>query len=252
MEYILEAQPRERGNPRELRRKGLIPGVVYGPGVNVPVVFRQKDLEELLHKITRSSRIKLNLNGQTLDTFIKEIQYDALTDRVIHIDLYKPPAAKPIKLRVPLVIRGEAKGRHAGGVLQQIRDVIEIKGLPERIPEKIELNVTELDIGEAIHVKALKLEGVEVLTPPDSPLVTVAAPRKEEEVAPAVGAAVPGAEAAPGEAVPAAEGAPAAAPEAGAAKAAGEAKPEAKAKEAKPQEAAKPKEAKPTKETKKK
>ena len=239
MEYTLEAQPRERGNPRELRRKGLIPGVVYGPGINVPVVFKQKDLEELLHKITRSSRIKLNLNGQTLDTFIKEIQRDALTDRLIHIDLYKPPAAKPIKLRVPLVIRGEAKGRHAGGVLQQLREVIEIKGLPERIPEKIEINVTDLDIGDAIHASALKLEEVEILTPPDSPLVTVVAPRKEEELAPAVAAAVPGAEAAPGEAVPAAEGAPAAtAPEAGT-KAAGVAKPEAKAKEAKPQETAK-------------
>lgn len=234
MEYTLEAQPRERGNPRELRRRGLIPGVVYGPGVNTPIAIKQKDLEELLKKITRSSRIKLNLNGQTMDTFIKEIQYDALTDRVIHIDLYRPPALKPIKLRVPLVIRGEAKGRHAGGVLQQLREVIDVKGLPERIPEKIELNVKDLDIGDAIHVSALKLEGVEILTPLDTPLVTVVAPRKEEEVAPAA-AAVPGAEAAAGEVVPAAEGAPPA--QEASAKVVGEARPQAK--EAKPAREAK-------------
>jgi large subunit ribosomal protein L25 len=212
MEYKLQAEPRERKpNPRELRRQGRIPGVLYGQDFNQPVLLNARDLETLLSRITRSSRITLVLNGKQLPAFIKEIQYDPLTDRVIHIDLYHPAPDRPVVMEIPVRLRGEAKGRKEGGVLQVLRDLVKVRGAVDQIPEVVEIDVTELDIGQAVHVNELKLNGVQVLTPGEATLVTVVAPRKEEVVAaavPGVEGAVPVEGAAPAEgAVPAAEGA---------------------------------------------
>lgn len=177
--YRLEAEPREEGNPRELRRRGLIPGVVYGHGVHQLVQIRQGKLERLLGKITRSSRITLTLDGGEWPTFIKEIQYDPLTDRVLHIDFYYPSAEREIKMEVPILLRGEPQGRRFGGVLRRLRTKVLVKGLPERIPEKIELDVSGLDVGEALHIRDLPLEGVDVLTAPETPIALVKVPRRE-------------------------------------------------------------------------
>jgi large subunit ribosomal protein L25 len=201
MAYELSAEARIGKNPRELRRRGKIPGVVYGPGVHQLVVFERKDLERLLSRITRSSRLALRLDGHQRDTFIKEIQYDLFTDQVIHLDLYQPAAQQPITLEVPIRLRGESKGRKSGGIVDQLREVVQVRGRSAQMPELIELDITELDIGQALHASDVQLgPDVQLLTPPDAVLVTILAPRKEEEVAP-VAVAVEG------EAVAVAEGA---------------------------------------------
>lgn len=203
MTYELSAELRKEKNPRELRRQGRIPGVIYGPGVHHLIAFDRKDLESLMAKITRSSRISLKLNGEKLDTFIKEIQYDLFTDQVIHVDLYQPPPKRSITLEVPFRLRGEAKGRKSGGVVYQLRDVVEVRGPNDKIPELIELDVTELDIGQALHGSDVRLaEGLQLLTAAEAVLVTILAQRKEEVVAAPVEAV-----AVEGEAVAAAEGA---------------------------------------------
>jgi len=227
MDYTIKAEPRgSKPNPRALRRQGRIPGVLYGHEVNQPIALDAKELEKLLARITRSSRITVELDGKRLPTFIKEIQYDPLTDHVIHIDLYHPVPDRPVTVEIPVRPRGEAKGRKEGGVLQMLRDVVKVQGAVEQIPEVIEIDVTELGIGQAVHVNELKLEGVRVLTPGEATIVTVVAPRKEEIVA----AAAPGVE---GAAVPTEGAAPA---EEGAAPAAGEQAAAAPAAEKKPPE----------------
>jgi large subunit ribosomal protein L25 len=108
-------------------------------------------------------------------------------------------------------LRGEPKGRKEGGVLQLLRDVVKVRGAAENIPEVIKIDITNLGIGQAVHVNELKIEGVQVVTPGEATIVTVVAPRKEEVVA----AAVPGVEGAAPAAAPGVEGA-AGAPAAGA------------------------------------
>ncbi len=207
MSYTIEAEPRgTKPNPRALRRQGRIPGVLYGHEIHQPIALNAKELEKVLARITRSSRITLELNGKQFLTFIKEIQYDPLTDRVIHIDLYHPAPDRPVTIEVPVRLRGEPKGRKEGGVLQVLRDVVKVRGMAENIPEVIEIDITNLGIGEAVHVNELKIEGVQVLTPGEAAIVTVVAPRKEEEV---VAAAVPTAEGAVPGAAPAEGAAPA-------------------------------------------
>lgn len=176
--YKLEADLREEGNPRELRRRGLVPGTVYGHQVHRLIQVNRGELEQLLGKITRSSRITLALDGEEWETFIKEIQYDPLTDRVLHIDFYLPSAEREIKMEVPILLRGEPVGQRFGGVLRRLRMKILVKGLPKQIPEKVELDVSGLGVGESIRVGDLGLEGVSVLTPPETPIALVKVPRR--------------------------------------------------------------------------
>ncbi len=197
MEYTIKAELRtEKPNPRALRRAGRVPGVLYGPGLHQLITLNAKEFEKLLQRVTRSSRITLELNGQKLTTFIKEIQHDLLTDRVQHVDLYHPSSERPVVINVPVRVRGEAKGLKEGGVLQVLRDFIQVRGTLEQIPEAVEINVSELTIGGAVHAGDLALTGVQVLTPSEATIVTIVAPRKEEVVAaplPGAEAAVPGA-----------------------------------------------------------
>ncbi|MCS6936294.1 MAG: 50S ribosomal protein L25 [Candidatus Bipolaricaulota bacterium] len=207
MEYTIQAEVRgDKPNPRELRRLGRVPGVLYGPGVHYRIALNAKDLDKLLQRVTRSSRIVVELNGQKFTTFIKEIQHELLTDRVQHIDLYSPAPDRPVVIDVPVRLRGVARGVKEGGVLQVLRDLVRVRGPMEQIPEVIELDVSNLGVGQAIHVSDLALTGVQVLTPAEATIVSVVAPRKEEvAVAP-----VPGAEAAaPAPGAPAAATAPA-------------------------------------------
>lgn len=237
MAHELKASVREEKNPRELRRRGLIPGVVYGPGVHKLVTFERRDLERLLAKITRSSRIELQVDGERLPTFIRDIHYNALNDQVIHVDLYNPPLDHPVKMEVPLRFIGEAKGTKAGGMVNKLRQYLRVVGLADQIPEAIELDITELDIGQTVHVRDLKIQNIRPLLSADVTLVTVLAPRKEEVLAPVPveGAVVEGA-------APTAEG--------GEAAAAGAAAGEAAEKPGKPEKSAKEKPAKPAKEEK--
>jgi len=208
MAYELQAEIREEKNPRELRRRGKIPGVVYGAGIHQLIAFKRSDLERLLSKITRSSRITLKLNDKEIGAFFKEIQHDPLTDQVIHVDLYHPPADRAITMEVPIRLRGEAKGQKAGGIVDQLREVVLIRGSAERIPEIIELDITDLDIHESIKAGDISLPAdVQLITPAEVLLVTILAPRKAveevpaeeeaEEAAPAEAEAPEGEEAAP-------------------------------------------------------
>jgi large subunit ribosomal protein L25 len=140
----------------------------------------------------------LELNGKEYDTFIKEIQYDPLTDQVLHVDLYHPPAERPVTMEVPIRFYGEAKGRKSGGIVDPLRETVEVRGPAAKIPELIELDITELDIGQALHAEDVSLpDGVELLTPPEAILVTILAPRKVVEEVPEEVAAEAAEEAAP-------------------------------------------------------
>lgn len=183
MAYELRAEQRKEKNPRRLRRQGRIPGVVYGPEVHEHIVLNTQSLRRLLSQVTRSSRISLHVDGDSMDAFIKDIQYHPLTDEVLHVDFYRPPAGEPVALDVPIKLKGEAQGRKQGGIVNQFREDVTVSGPAEQIPELIELDITELGVHDSLHARDLSLaEGVELVTPPDVLLVTVLAPRKIEEV----------------------------------------------------------------------
>lgn len=186
MAYTLEATVREKSNPRAMRREGKVPAIVYGPKTHEMIALDLKVIQKVLDQATRSSRIDLKVNGDTMGTFIREMQFHPLTDELLHLDFYHPPADEPLTLEVPIHLYGDAKGRKNGGIVSQISAVVEVYGPTDQIPERIDLDISDLDIHDSIYASELDLsEGVELMTPAESLIVTVFAPRSraEEEAA---------------------------------------------------------------------
>jgi len=184
----LNARLRTEGKANALRRQGFVPAVIYGPTVDsTPIIIDQRELRALFAKITRSSRIELSVSdhekGKKLEVFVKAIQYNPITDEPIHVDFYHPDTGHPLRLHVPIRIVGEAPGVKAGGVLNILFRTVRVHGLPKDIPPIIELDVSNLGIGEGIRVRDVDFGNVEPLLPPERALVTVVAPRGLEEAA---------------------------------------------------------------------
>ena len=184
---------------RELRRSGLIPAVLYGPQTE-PVLLSvsAKDLEQIFKKGNVGSMI-LNLviqNGQkvTKPAMIKELQSHPVSGSFIHIDFYEIDMNRKINVMIPVVTVGKSKGVEDGGLLQIVRRELEVLCLPGDIPETIEIDITDLDIGDSIHMEEIPLgDNIELLSDANFTVVTIVSP-KVEEVAEEAEEALEGAE----------------------------------------------------------
>ncbi|AEH50922.1 50S ribosomal protein L25 [Pseudothermotoga thermarum] len=172
---------------RRLRKQGFIPGVVYGPDVEpINIVLEANQFKKLVGKISESVPIKLVLEreGKTevFDVFMKKVQIDKVTDEILHIDFYKPAAGRTMKINIPVKIVGKAIGVEKGGILEVMRNEIPVETLPTAVLEYIEVDVSNLDVGDSLHVGDLKLpEGMKTLLSKDEVVVTVLSPAGEEE-----------------------------------------------------------------------
>ncbi len=167
------------GPARVLRSAGRIPAVLYGPGIDpVSLSVNTKELEHIF-KTTASGQTILNLvihNGETYSksVMIKELQTHPTTEALIHADFYEIDLNKQITVNIQVETVGKSKGVEAGGLLQIVRRELEVTCLPSRIPDTIEVDISELDIGDSLHVKSIPLpEGVEILSESDFTVMTV-------------------------------------------------------------------------------
>ncbi|AEH45393.1 ribosomal 5S rRNA E-loop binding protein Ctc/L25/TL5 [Thermodesulfatator indicus DSM 15286] len=175
---------------RKLRAQGLVPGVIYGPETEpVPLAVKLNELKKYLYRY-RDEQLIFNLtlenNGSTLKkiALVKDLQYHPVTDEILHVDFYEISMEREVEVEVPIELVGKAKGVETGGHLQQLLQTMTVACLPGLIPDKIEVDVSELDQGDVIHVKDLTPpEGVRYLDNPDEPVVTVLAPEEEKEEA---------------------------------------------------------------------
>ncbi len=176
------------GPARRLRRSGQIPGVLYGAGEDPqPIQIDQRDFQALVKSgLTENTLINLVLDDEkSADrvTIIREVQRDPVRDDLRHIDFVHIDMAKEIEVAVPLVLEGTPEGvKVQGGILEQRIHEIEIKCLPGDIPEQFTLDVSELTIGDSLHVGNVDLGDFEVLTDTGRAAATVVAPRLELEV----------------------------------------------------------------------
>ena len=185
----LHVKERPAGKAGKLRRTGFVPGVVYGPSIeSTPIVIGRKDLQVLFSQITRSSRINLSIEGEEtreVDVFLKVVNYDPITDEPFHVDFYHPDVGSPLKLEVPIRTVGECKGIQSGGILNVLFNTVRVYGLAKDVPALITIDVSDLDMGESIHVRDVDFGDVEAMLPPERTIVTVIAPRgllaEEEE-----------------------------------------------------------------------
>ena len=192
MEQItLSARTREirgKGAARKLRRENRIPAVLYGPDTE-PVVLTVEyvDLQRIL-KQTTSENILLGLQiesdsgSATRTVMLKELQVDPIKDTVLHADFHEISMDQELTVNISIRLVGTPVGVTNGGMLQHIRRELSIACLPGNIVEYIEFDVSELDIGDSIHVRDLSLpEDIRSLDEDHLTVAVVAAPTVEEE-----------------------------------------------------------------------
>jgi large subunit ribosomal protein L25 len=168
-----------KGPARQARFEGIIPAVVYGPEITpMSIAVREQDFRAALKAAGGESTIyTLMLDGQANKVIIREIQRDPVTSKIIHLDFHAISMNKPIDIRIPLHFVGTSKGvKSEGGIMQVLIRDLEISCLPVNIPEHVEVDVTELGIGDSIHVRDLNIPNVEILADASSTVVVISAP----------------------------------------------------------------------------
>ena len=199
MEATLEAQAREtfgKNEARRIRREGKVPAVLYGGDrTATPIAVAPKALLKILHSDSgQNTLISLKLaGGGDTRVLVKDYQLDPVTHEVLHADFLRIRMDRVIRVSIPVVIKGEAKGvKQQEGVLEFIRREIEIECLPGDIPENVEVDVTELMLHQGIRVRELPVNPKwKPISDPDMMLVHVIMPKAEEAPAPADAAAAP-------------------------------------------------------------
>lgn len=172
-----------KGAARKLRADGRIPAIVYSPGAETQQL--SVDANEVARLFSRISigntLIGLKVDeDKAVDVLVREVQSHAYRPDILHIDFYEIRKGETVTLEVPVQLIGTAEGVDEGGVLNHNLTSLEISCIPAQIPETIDVDVTELLIGESIHVGDLTLpEGVEAVTEADQPVCSVVAPTQE-------------------------------------------------------------------------
>jgi large subunit ribosomal protein L25 len=175
------------GPARRLREKGLIPAVLYGPGTeSVLLSVTIRDIDMILKK-GRIGQALLNLvipnNGETSTrtVMVKELQLHPVSRNFLHIDFYEVAMDRKIMVNIPVTTTGKAKGVEDGGILQIVRRELEVQCFPLDVPESIEIDIADLDIGDSIHVRDISRQGeIEFLDDENFTVVTVVSPKVEE------------------------------------------------------------------------
>ena len=186
---VLEAELRtETGKnaSRRLRSKGLIPAVIYSHGKAEDIQIDSKEFSKLFKgRISESVLFNLKIsNKEEQMAFVKDIQFDSVTDSVVHLDLYKVTKGEKIHTHLSLEIVGTPKGIKLGGQLEIHDRTIDVECLPTDLPEKFTVDVSELSLNEAIYAKDLKLgDAIKLTSNRDAVIAIVHSKKKEEPVA---------------------------------------------------------------------
>jgi large subunit ribosomal protein L25 len=180
---------------KRLRREGVVPAVLYGGATSEPVSVDPKAVLKMIagHAGTTQLLIlKTDGDGSSRMAIIRAMQFDPVTERLLHVDLQEVSADKPITVRVAVHPVGEAVGvRDTKGILNLVLHEVSVSCLPTAIPERIDANVSELAIGDVLTIGHLTAPaGVRILNDPGQAVATVSPPMAEEVAAPAVAAAV--------------------------------------------------------------
>lgn len=171
---------------RALRREGFVPAVLYGPGTeSISLSISSLDLEHALKKAS-SSQIIFNMAVQNVQSgtrtaMIKDLQIHPMSRKFLHVDFYEISKDRKITVNVPVVVKGKAKGIEDGGMLQIIEREIEVLCLPFEVPESIQIDISDMGIGDSIHVKDLKVaENVEIPSDTNYTILTILSTKSDE------------------------------------------------------------------------
>jgi large subunit ribosomal protein L25 len=155
-----------------LRAEGKVPCVLYGGKEQIHFSTPALSLKGLVYT-PNVYTVELNIDGTSYKAVMKDIQFHAVSDRINHIDFLELDEKKKITIEVPVKVSGNAVGVRAGGQLVTKTRRLKVSALPKDLPDSIDISINELNIGDDIRVRDIKLKGVEILNSPNSVLTAV-------------------------------------------------------------------------------
>jgi large subunit ribosomal protein L25 len=182
---VHERKEKGKNANRRVRASGMVPGNVYGLDLSpFPVSVNPRRVEEILGlERGRNTIFRLKLAGaeETRDVMLRELQRDPVSERLVHVDFVRVDPNKPVTISVPVHLEGTPEGvRNEGGVLDFVQRAVQISCLPDRIPEHLAVDVTDLHINQNVAIKDLTVdEGITILDDAESILAVVAITRAE-------------------------------------------------------------------------
>lgn len=164
----------ERGTSKanNLRKEEKVPAVIYGGKENVHITVNEVKFNKIINT-PEVYFIDLDVEGAKFKAILKDVQFHPVTDRVLHIDFLEVSDDKALTIKIPVKLTGRSKGVASGGTLRTAKKILEINGLPNAIPENIEIDITELKIGQSIKVGNLDFPGLTFLGADNAVVVAV-------------------------------------------------------------------------------
>ena len=162
---------------KAVRKEGMIPCVLYGMQEASHFAVKPNDVKSLIYT-PEFKLAEIKIDGTSTKCFIKDIQFHPVTDQIVHIDFLKLIDGHKVKLEVPVRFTGTSIGVKNGGSLQQSIRRVKVKTTPEKIIDKVEVDISHLNLGDSVRVKDIaEMEGVEIMMPGGTPLASVVVPR---------------------------------------------------------------------------
>jgi len=163
-------------NSKKLRKDGNVPCVMYGGEEVIHFYSHENNFKDLIYS-PDVYIVKFDVDGKKIDGALKEIQFHPVTDRITHIDFIQVFDDRPVIMDIPIVATGDSIGLKAGGKLRRKRRVLRIKGLIKDLPDKLEIDISDLAIGQSIKVHELSYDNLEILDPQRAMVVAVISSR---------------------------------------------------------------------------
>jgi large subunit ribosomal protein L25 len=171
-----------KSSTKSLRNEGKVPCVLYGGNENVNFSMYSEDFKNLVYT-PNTYKVQLDIDGTIYKAVLKDIQYHPVNDSILHADFLAISEDKPVEMRVPVKFVGNSVGVRAGGKLVVKSQKLRIKTIPSKLPDFIEINIENLEIGKSIKVADLVAGDYIVLDSPNNPIVTVKTTRAAQSAA---------------------------------------------------------------------
>ena len=161
---------------KDLRKQGIVPCVMYGGEKNLHFSAHENRFKKLIYT-PDVFLVKLEVDGQVFDTVMQDIQFHPVSDSIIHIDFVQVFPDKKVTVNLPVRLTGSSAGILEGGKLRQRRHYLKVNGLIKDMPDRLEIDLTDMNIGESIKIGDLVYDNLEILDPPRAMVVGVVSSR---------------------------------------------------------------------------
>ncbi|MCT8136370.1 50S ribosomal protein L25/general stress protein Ctc [Anaerobacillus sp. CMMVII] len=183
MSTMLKATSRDELKGRKVRKQGKVPAVVYGKDIpSTPIAINELEFLKTLKEAGKNGIISLSTEGDTYEVITHDIQKEKLRGDILHIDFYKVDMSSKMDANVPIHLVGEAMGVTDGGVIQQTLYEVSVRSLPADIPESIQIDISDMMIGDSLQVRDLPKSGTyEINNEPEEGIMSILAPTLANE-----------------------------------------------------------------------